>query len=518
MAMLRSVTFSFFFGVASTTEVFTTNAVCLKKNCINPIFPGLEDLHRLEQASWLSTSRRKAGPYMNFCRNAVNYDPAIPMLDDADQEAMVRKQDGAALTMFMYHLAGMGKDGWSYQKPEFADDCVKSIWRMVCFTYFPRAPIGAQEGMATRYIRPCQSCCQNYIRTCGVECCDESVQCVFSHRKSISPTFTITQTGYVPHDGPSSLCTGAARRLRFPGLLTWALLGLHGAWFFDVGSLGFSFIRGFSSKTVILTLAVAIAALGFQGCDLDVPTHSVGNWRAEPDYLISFEFVPPGAPARDALLNSCALPQLSPTVQCSGRGVCRVWDEVNVENPVAFCFCDRDFADPECSTRRKSQLVAYILSVFFGAFGADQFYMGFPVAGTLKLCSLGGFGIWWIADIIRIGSAPVEAYSFRLAADFPHWAFVLCTVSLGLIAGFIVANILLVGHVQKKRKDALLMQANEEHRLTAGGRQARLAGDSLAMEKFAIAHPGMTDYGATGGQTLPPAGLSNQSWRRERIV
>ena len=34
--------------VALTKEVFTTNAVCTQNNCINPIFPGLEDLYLLE--------------------------------------------------------------------------------------------------------------------------------------------------------------------------------------------------------------------------------------------------------------------------------------------------------------------------------------------------------------------------------------------------------------------------------------------------------------------------------------
>ena len=37
---------------------------------------------------------------------------------------------------------------------------------------------------------------------------------------------------------------------------------------------------------------------------------------------------------------------------------------------------------------------------------------------------LGGCGIWWVLDIIRIGSAPVYAHEYRLAADLPHWAFV----------------------------------------------------------------------------------------------
>lgn len=36
--------------------------------------------------------------------------------------------------------AGMGFDAWDYQNPSQSDnDCVRSVWKMTCFTYFPRA-------------------------------------------------------------------------------------------------------------------------------------------------------------------------------------------------------------------------------------------------------------------------------------------------------------------------------------------------------------------------------------------
>ncbi len=42
------------------------------------------------------------------------------------------------------------------------------------------------------------------------------------------------------------------------------------------------------------------------------------------------------------------------------------------------------------------------LSIFPGFFGVDHFYLGNGelLKGLLKLCTWGGFGIWWIADII----------------------------------------------------------------------------------------------------------------------
>lgn len=47
---------------------------------------------------------------------------------------------------------------------------------------------------------------------------------------------------------------------------------------------------------------------------------------------------------------------------------------------------------------------ALILSVLFGAFGADRFYLGYTGHGYWKLVTLGGFGIWWLIDIFLIAS------------------------------------------------------------------------------------------------------------------
>jgi len=416
-------------------EVYTTNAICTKKHCINPVFPGMEDMHRLQQSNWMSSTLSKTSSHMGFCRNAITYDPALPVPagSGASLKSLVERQDNAASTMFYYHLDGLGLEAWDYQKPEFANDCIKSVWRMVCFTYFPRAEVGVQDGAFSKYIRPCQSSCHNYIRQCGVECCDESVQCVFQHSKAISKTQTVTTEGYIPHDGPSSLCTGAARRSAPLGAIFWVVVAI-------------------------------IMAMSLQGCDYDVPVHNVGNWRGQPDYLIKHEFIAPGASAKEANLNSCSLTTLSQTLQCSGHGTCKMWQPHNIENTLAFCECDRDWADPECRTRRKSQAVTFFLSLFGGLFGADQFYMGFFSAGLMKLFTLGGFGVWWITDLVAIGSGPVYANHYRLAADFPHYLFVLCTTMAGVFVGFGIAYIVIANFRHKRFKEAMLLRIDEDKR------------------------------------------------------
>lgn len=52
--------------------------------------------------------------------------------------------------------------------------------------------------------------------------------------------------------------------------------------------------------------------------------------------------------------------------------------------------------------RKVNWLTAFLLSLFFGFFGIDRFYMGHPVLGILKLITGGFAGIWWLIDLILI--------------------------------------------------------------------------------------------------------------------
>lgn len=59
---------------------------------------------------------------------------------------------------------------------------------------------------------------------------------------------------------------------------------------------------------------------------------------------------------------------------------------------------DELFASP------KSRTTAQLLSIFLGVFGAHRFYVGKTQSGVLMACTLGGFGIWYMYDLIMIAA------------------------------------------------------------------------------------------------------------------
>lgn len=57
-----------------------------------------------------------------------------------------------------------------------------------------------------------------------------------------------------------------------------------------------------------------------------------------------------------------------------------------------------------------------LISVFIGSLGIDRFYTGDVLKGILKYFTFGGFGIWWLIDIVN-AKKRCRAFNCKMLID-----------------------------------------------------------------------------------------------------
>lgn len=444
-------------AIVDNLNGYSTNAICKQKFCINPVFPGYLDIYNLETVAWQCYSRTDVKRYINFCAAAVWYDVAIPSPNTTmTLEDLVYSQDKAAATMYFYHLNGMNIEPWKHRDPANSpDDCLRSVWQMVCNTYFPRVEAGCQPGEVTRYLRPCRSVCENYLNSCGVSCCDESTKCVFQNKVLLKSGKTIIRSGYIDEVGPAATCTGGSNSagVHTMGSPIPLLVGL-------VMLMQMSLPTTLNVKSSAMVALLSATMISLQGCE--ATGHAAANWESKASYIVDFQFVPPGQPVSTSVLNSCQITNLPLKLRCNGNGACKQFQVSASKSPMFFCQCDRDWADPECRTRRKSQAKAFFLSLLFGYLGIDRFYLGMYFSGIAKMVTVGGAGVWWLIDLVRIGSSPIYATDYRLAQDFSHALYVFITVVFFTLMGALIFWVWGLQMKKSKRKKRKMQHAEED--------------------------------------------------------
>jgi len=84
---------------------------------------------------------------------------------------------------------------------------------------------------------------------------------------------------------------------------------------------------------------------------------------------------------------------------------------VEYTTDLSICNCKDGYLhksyDEPCTYHQKDKVASFLFSLFLGEFGADYFYLhrgngGYIAAGIFKLVTIGGLGVWWLVDWIRI--------------------------------------------------------------------------------------------------------------------
>ncbi len=88
----------------------------------------------------------------------------------------------------------------------------------------------------------------------------------------------------------------------------------------------------------------------------------------------------------------------------------------------------------------KSFLATWLLALLLGVLGADRFYLGKIGTGIAKLLTLGGFGIWWLVDLILTLTGSRTDSLRRPLDGFEHhkkiaWIVTAAWIVLGMILG-----------------------------------------------------------------------------------
>ena len=98
---------------------------------------------------------------------------------------------------------------------------------------------------------------------------------------------------------------------------------------------------------------------------------------------------------------------------------------------------------------QKSYVVTWLLSMLLGHFGVDRFYLNQIGLGILKLITGGGFGIWYLIDLILILAGQMKAKDGSALAGYEEhkklsWIITAVVAAAAIVFGVIGAIFSLV--------------------------------------------------------------------------
>ncbi|WP_269078425.1 TM2 domain-containing protein [Demequina oxidasica] len=93
---------------------------------------------------------------------------------------------------------------------------------------------------------------------------------------------------------------------------------------------------------------------------------------------------------------------------------------------------------PLGDTRQHSFLVTWLFAWILGYLGVDRFYLGKIGTGILKLITVGGFGIWYLIDVIMVLVGATRDKQGQKLAGYESKKSIawIVTIAVWLLGGF----------------------------------------------------------------------------------
>jgi len=94
---------------------------------------------------------------------------------------------------------------------------------------------------------------------------------------------------------------------------------------------------------------------------------------------------------------------------------------------------------------QKSFIATWLFAWLFGYLGVDRFYLGKIGTGILKLITVGGFGLWYIIDLILVLAGGQHDKEGRDLAGYDKgkavaWIVTIAVFVLGGVGGVLSLN------------------------------------------------------------------------------